>query len=452
MVRRPDIWSGTMAKGEGNGPSIEEFLGNGLEEFLSKGKSSGGMGQNPSSGAMTRPAVAAEFVSISPPLHRLHETRLVRNAGHMAVGMKMAVPLHFTQNADTVFPQDVVSAATERRTRRCLPRTAILVACAVALGSSTSLTGILATHVSVEVPQPAQGGGAASVDVTGALPQAQPVHALAISIGQTANLTPTVANLSNHLPSGIIRIAQKDAPGLEVSNIFGPAGKPVRVPVSLIGGRAEEYSFLMFRGLPPKVTLSAGFRLKESWAVSLRDLENLTIETPAEFQGAFNLEVLLIKGRDTPAESRVISVEIVSQDAQPPATASINQSAPGPQLLTAAPRTPDAERPPITKRSQQQQARLTMPAAEEQGMMQRAEALLRNKDVASARLLFEHLAKNGSAKAALAMGKTFDPAFFRTIEAAGLKPDVEKARDWYSQAADLGDQEAPSRLSALASR
>ena len=442
-----------MAKGEGNGPSIEAFLGNGIEEFLGKGKGPVGMAQDPSNSAMTRPAVAVEFVSMSPPLHRLHETRLVRNAGHMAIGMKMAVPLHITENDDTAFPQDVVSAATERRTRRGLPRTAVLVAFAVALCSSTSLTGILATHVPVEAPQPAQRGGPADVDITGALPQVTPVHAMAISVGQTANLTPTVANLSNHVPSAIIRIAQKDAPGLEVSNIFGPAGKPIRVPVSLTGGRAEEYSFLMFRGLPPKVTLSAGFRLKESWAVSLRDLDNLTIETPAEFQGAFNLEVLLIKGRDTPAESRVISVEIVSQDTQPPSTASINQSAPGPQLLTAAPRTPDAERPPVTKRSQQQlQARSTIPAAEEQAMMQRAEGLLRNKDVASARLLFEHLAKNGSAKAALAMGKTFDPAFFRTIEAAGLKPDVEKARDWYNQAADLGDQEAPSRLSALASR
>ena len=444
-----------MAKGDGNGPSVEDLLGKGcIEELLGKSKVPGEIGPDPLGGAMIRPAVAVEFVSISPPLHRLHETRLVRNAGHMAIGMKMAVPLHLTEDADTAFLQDVASAATaEKRARRGLPRTAVAFACAVALGSTTALTGILAPRGPAGVWQPQQGKGPSSVDVTAALPQAEPVQALAISVGQVANLTPTVANLSNHVPSGIIRIAQKDAPGLEVSNIFGPAGKPIRIPVNLTGGRAEEYSFLMFRGLPPKVTLSAGFRLKESWAVSLRDLDNLTLETPAEFQGAFNLEVLLIKGRDTPAESRVISVEIVSQDVGVPATSAITQSAPGPQVLTAAPRTPDAERPPVTKRSQQQpQARLTMPASEEQAMMQRAEGLLRNKDVASARLLFEHLAKNGSAKAALAMGKTFDPAFFRTIEAAGLKPDVEKARDWYNQAADLGDQEAPSRLSALASR
>ena len=85
-------------------------------------------------------------------------------------------------------------------------------------------------------------------------------------------------------------------------------------------------------------------------------------------------------------------------------------------------------------------------------MMQRADGLLRNHDVTSARLIYEHLAKSGSAKAALAMGKTYDPAFLRTAGAAGLKPDVAKARTWYSRAAELGDQEAAKRLSELASR
>ena len=254
-----------------------------------------------------------------------------------------------------------------------------------------------------------RGGGAAGLDITGALPQTRPVQAFAIS---PAPMT-SIARFADQIPSGLIRVAQKNASGLEVDNIFGPAGKPIRIPVSLSGSRAEEYSFLMFRGLPPKVTLSAGFRLKESWAVSLRDLDNLTLATPAEFQGSFNLEVLLIKGRDTPAESKVISVEIVPQDLQLPSTSSLGQ--PGPQVLTAAPRTPDAERPAATtKRGQVRRA--LIPASEEQSMMQRADALLQNNDVSSARLLFEHLAKNGSAKAALAMGKTYDPAFFRNIE------------------------------------
>lgn len=84
--------------------------------------------------------------------------------------------------------------------------------------------------------------------------------------------------------------------------------------------------------------------------------------------------------------------------------------------------------------------------------MERASSLLANNDVSSARLLYEHLANNGSARAALAMGQTYDPAYLRSIDPKGLKADVAKARQWYKRAADMGDQEAPSRLSGLASR
>ncbi len=424
-----------MAKGR-NGPSIEELFG--------KDDVSADTDEAPASPAEPRTEPVLEAVSLSPPLHLLHETRLVRNAGRMVAGTTVAVPQHLLEGPGAAFVEATTPIITaERPAKRGVPRAAVVVACAVAIGSAASLTGIIDPHPAAGVAP--RGGGGAGIDITGALPQAQPFQAFAISAAPIIG----IAQFADQIPSGLIRVAQKDASGLEVENIFGPAGKPIRVPVSLNGSRAEEYSFLMFRGLPPKVTLSAGFRLKESWAVSLRDLDNLTLETPNGFQASFNLEVLLIKGRDTPAESKVISVEIVPQDLQLPSTSALGQ--PGPQVLTAAPRTPDAERPAATtKRGQVRRA--LIPASEEQSMMQRADALLQNNDVSSARLLYEHLAKNGSAKAALAMGKTYDPAFFRNIEATGLKPDVGKAREWYGQAADLGDQEATNRLNALASR
>jgi TPR repeat protein len=85
-------------------------------------------------------------------------------------------------------------------------------------------------------------------------------------------------------------------------------------------------------------------------------------------------------------------------------------------------------------------------------MMKKAVGLMENKDMVSARLMLEHLAKNGSARAALVMGKTFDPAYMQANDMSGLKPDIAKARQWYSRAAELGDGEAPSRLNGLASR
>lgn len=442
-----------MAEGDKSAPIFEELFGRESGATTPVPDSSAGQQQAGSGGG--------DGENSNPPLHRPHETRLVRHAGRMIAGHMMASP-------DAGYGSvPVFTNGPDKGGASVILRTAVAVTCLMALGSAAALTGILRardgagpaapqadaarpaeTHTA-SVSQPETAGPQADERPMIGLIQAAPLRQ------RVAGMSPALALPPGATAPGFIRVAQKDAPELLATNIFGPAGKPIRLPVSLKGGKSEEYSFLMFRGLPPKITLSAGFRLKESWAVSLRDMENLTLETPADYQGAFNLEILLIKGRDTPAESKIIAVEIVSQDIQLPPSSALSQVQPGPQLLTAAPRTVEPERPAVVMRPQQaatpaRASRLTIPVADEQVMMHRAEALLQNKDVASARLLFEHLARSGSGRAALAMGKTFDPAFLRNIEAAGVKPDVDKARAWYRQASELGDQEAASRLSSLA--
>jgi hypothetical protein len=432
-----------MANDERTGPIFQEMFGKG-------GAGDERLGE----------AAPEENDEFSPPLHRMHEQRMVRSAGQMAIGCRMPAPIPVA-NAGPGTP--VFSSSDGRGSG--VSRAALLLTCAIVIGGVAVYNGNVGEPEAGPPPSAGTETKQPDVDTTAEIPTAPQVQALAISQAPVGATRGTVdAGRSDGPGSGFIRIAQKDAPGLNVSNVFGPAGKPIRVPVSLTGTRPEDYSFLMFRGLPTEVTLSAGFRLKESWAVSLRDLENLTLETPSEFQGAFNLEVLLVKGRDTPAESRVITVEIVPQDLQiPPATTASNQpAAPGPQVLTAAPRTVDpAEKPvdrvvrPVPKPapSANRAPAPARPASqEEETMMRRANALLDRKDVMSARLVLEHLANNGSARAAFTMGKTYDPAYLRTLDVAGLIPDIDKAREWYRRAADLGDSEAASRLGALANR
>lgn len=406
--------------------------------------------------------------SVCPPLHRMHERRVVRSAGHMVIGVKMPSPeniaTHVTQSEDGAA---LFYSREQGRTGGVASRAALVLACAVVLGGAA----LVIEGINREDKSSAQRSALreTSSDVTASVAPKRAIQLLAMSEAPAENvrmaaLSPAmVADDPGASPSGFVRVAQKDTPGLIATNVFGPAGAPIRLPVSLNGGRAEDYSFLMFRGLPPEVTLSAGFRLKESWAVSLRDMDNLFIEAPAQFQGAFKLEILLIKGRDTPAESRMITVEVVPADIQIPPTASVRQQpAPGPQVLTAAPRTIEpveraipAERQaapsaPKTARGAAQPSSIA--PQQEEMMMQRAAALLASKDVMSARLVLEHLATNGSAKGALTMAKTFDPAYLEAMGVSGIKPDVAKASQWYRRAADLGETEASARLNALASR
>ena len=67
-------------------------------------------------------------------------------------------------------------------------------------------------------------------------------------------------------------------------------------------------------------------------------------------------------------------------------------------------------------------------------------------DISAARLLYERAASLGSAKAATALGKTYDPAFLASIQVSGLAPNRAAAASWYRKGAELGDAEAADRL------
>lgn len=81
----------------------------------------------------------------------------------------------------------------------------------------------------------------------------------------------------------------------------------------------------------------------------------------------------------------------------------------------------------------------------------RGEALLGLGDIASARLYFERAADADDARAALLVGKTFDPTFLERLGARGLSGDPAKAAAWYRRARDLGASEADRHLRSLQS-
>jgi len=86
----------------------------------------------------------------------------------------------------------------------------------------------------------------------------------------------------------------------------------------------------------------------------------------------------------------------------------------------------------------------------QKSMFARAERMMSGGDIAGARLILRYMAENGVAGAAFAMGQSFDPGFLQDIYVRGEDPsDVEKARDWYRRAAEMGNSDARSRLTAL---
>ena len=82
-------------------------------------------------------------------------------------------------------------------------------------------------------------------------------------------------------------------------------------------------------------------------------------------------------------------------------------------------------------------------------LVSRGTDLMKNGDLASARLLLRRAAESGSASAALTLGTTFDPLVIQQLGAIGIVPDVAQARQWYEKAAALGSDAASQRLAKL---
>jgi hypothetical protein len=263
----------------------------------------------------------------------------------------------------------------------------------------------------------------------------------------------------------LVRIALEDSGGLTVENASGGAGEDIPLKIKIGAYDAEKYSFLMLRGLPAEFNLSAGFRLKDRWAVSLRDLANLTLTPPAGYQGTVKLEVMLVRGQDKPVEHHEMTVQIgkagkakkvaVTEPETKPTVA--RPAAPNDTTAALAPSVaPDLGRAPAEAPKPARPAPAAKPQAvspeEENAMLRRASKILDEGDVASARLLLEHIARKGSGKGALALAQTYDPDFLRSLNTLGLRPNPEKAREWYAVAADLGEESARERLTSLSAR
>ncbi len=397
-------------------------------------------------------------VSQSPAFTHLPEGRVVRNAGRMVLGARAPMPAGVSVNdaSGTFEPSQLFSSSRDGRPRSLSGGAAVALACAVAVGSTALLTSAL--NSTREHDNGAPNAPAAHTEPQGVSQAVMAPSAASPQATQVASISPVaVSHPLTGAEGGIVRIANHDAPGLVVTDISGKPGSDIPLRIEVAQSDTEEYSFLMFRGLPADISLSAGFRLKDSWAVSLRDLANLALISPPEFEGRFQVEVLLIKGRNTPADSRVMNVDL-QRSARAPAVASAppRQEVAPQQILTAAPpesaplAEPKAEPAPRLVPAERQ--KMSISPETEAAMLDKATQLLSMGDVSSARLLFEHVAKKGSGRAAIALARTFDPAFFAEINTRGLKPDPEKAKHWYAVAADLGQDEARSRLTELSAK
>ncbi|MFH5923357.1 hypothetical protein [Roseomonas xinghualingensis] len=87
-----------------------------------------------------------------------------------------------------------------------------------------------------------------------------------------------------------------------------------------------------------------------------------------------------------------------------------------------------------------------------EALVRRGDVMLAVGDISAARLLFERAIAAGSATAATALGRTYDPLVLEALNVRGLRADPEKAASWYRRGSEMGDPHADLLLQRLAAR
>lgn len=90
----------------------------------------------------------------------------------------------------------------------------------------------------------------------------------------------------------------------------------------------------------------------------------------------------------------------------------------------------------------QEQSPATESRLTDEALIARGNALLETGDFASARLLYQAAANQGSGKAAMLAGVTFDPRYLEITGVTGTRPNAKLARQWYALAIKRGDEQA----------
>jgi TPR repeat protein len=89
------------------------------------------------------------------------------------------------------------------------------------------------------------------------------------------------------------------------------------------------------------------------------------------------------------------------------------------------------------------------PPVDEQRLLARANALLRQADISGARPLLEHALERGSARAAFMLAETYDAHVLQSWRARGISGDPTKARELYARAQAGGIEDAKAWIEVL---
>jgi hypothetical protein len=214
------------------------------------------------------------------------------------------------------------------------------------------------------------------------------------------------------------------------------------IPLGLqVSGDAEGLR-LEVSGLPSGAILSRGHLVERgTWRIPAADVGNVMISLPQGFRGPLDFGAELRLADDTAVDSGSFRLDVTPAVATAPVQAAGEVgNAPLGKAMASAPLEAAQEAPQRAAETDREETEL---------LIGRSQALMAQGDLGAARTLLQRAAENGDARAALALGATFDPVMLAIVQARGVTADIPSALHWYKKASGLGSAEAQQRLELL---
>ena len=246
-----------------------------------------------------------------------------------------------------------------------------------------------------------------------------------------ASLNATQPSVPAPMTSGSTTITKKPIAmaSLSVNDAAGTLNS--MIPLALIArpASAEQPVEVLISGMPASAYLTAGRQVESgSWLVKAPEIADLKLVIPQSETPKVSLEVAAVEQgtSNLAAPAQKLSVELSDVKIEP---ASAPPDAPGSNVTTQPALTDD-------KVASTQAQPIPQPAGAD--LLARADGLMNQGDIISARQYYMQAATAGNPRGILGVARTYDPKVFAEMKIEGLQPDAAKAAEWYKKAQAAG--------------
>ena len=216
---------------------------------------------------------------------------------------------------------------------------------------------------------------------------------------------------------------------LSVNDAAGTLNSMIPLALAARPASAEQPVDILISGLPTSAYLTAGRQVEEgSWLVKAPEMADLKLVVPQSQTPKISLDVAAVDQgtSNLAAPMQKLSVEFSDVKITPAAAPPDEQGS----NVTTQPTAVD------TKVANAQAQPIPQPVGAD--LLIRADSLMNQGDIISARQYYMQAANVGSPRGMLGVARSYDPKVFAEMKIEGLQPDAAKAAEWYKKAKAAG--------------